>query len=55
MYALFAQLARRLSATPPASGVALRLMETAEARAGYGALQAQELRLAAYAYLRVVR
>jgi hypothetical protein len=30
-------------------------MESAEARAGYSPQQAQELRHAAYAYLRVVR
>jgi len=55
MYALFAQLARLLSVAPAATGVARRLMESAEARAGYSPQQAQELRHAACAYLRVVR
>jgi hypothetical protein len=55
MYTLFTLLARLLSAAPATTGVARRLMESAEARAGYSPQQAQELRHAAYAYLRVVR
>ena len=55
MYALFAQLARFLSQTPAHNGVARRLMESAEARAGTDPRQAQELRVAASAYLSVVR
>jgi hypothetical protein len=58
MYALFAQIARFLPATPaPADGegVAQQLMESAEARAGLNPHQAQELRRAAFAYLSVVR
>ena len=55
MYALFAQLARFLPAAPAQNGVARRLMESAEARAGTDPRQAQELRIAASAYLRVVR
>lgn len=55
MYALIAQLARLLKATPAAPGVARRLMESAEARAGTDPQQAEELRIAASAYLRVVR
>jgi hypothetical protein len=55
MYALFAQLARLLQAAPATPGVARRLMESAEARAGTDPQQAEELRIAASAYLRVVR
>jgi hypothetical protein len=55
MYALFAQIARFLPAAPAQNGVARRLMESAEARAGTDPRQAQELRVAASAYLRVVR
>ncbi|MDP3673011.1 MAG: hypothetical protein Q8R69_25385 [Telluria sp.] len=55
MYALFAQIARLMTAAPAPTGVARRLMESAEARSGYSPQQAQELRRAAYAYLRVVR
>ena len=55
MYALFAQIARFLPAAPVQNGVARRLMESAEARAGTDPRQAQELRVAASAYLRVVR
>jgi hypothetical protein len=55
MYSLLAQLARFLPAAPAQNGVARRLMETAEARAGTDPRQAQELRIAASAYLRVVR
>lgn len=39
----------------PVSGVARHLMEHAEARAGRHPRQAQELRMAACAYLSVVR
>ena len=58
MYALFSLIARFLPAFAPplpTAGVARRLMESAEARAGSNPQQAQELRQAAYAYLRVVR
>lgn len=58
MYALFSQIARFFPAFAPSAstaGVARRLMESAEARAGSSPQQAQELRQAAYAYLRVVR
>ena len=55
MYALFAQIVRLLPQAPAANGVALRLMESAEARAGTDPRQAQELRDAASAYLSVVR
>lgn len=58
MYALFAQLARLLPAFAPAKphgSVARKLLESAEARAGSDPQHAQELRAAAYAYLRVVR
>ena len=58
MYTLFSQIARFLPAfAPPATtgGVARKLLESAEARAGSSPQQAQELRQAAYAYLRVVR
>ena len=55
MYSLFAQIARFVSPAPAPAGVARRLMESAEARAGHSPEQAQELRRAAYAYLRVVR
>jgi hypothetical protein len=58
MYALIAQMARILAlVTPRASqdGIARGLMESAEARAGTDPEQAQELRAAACAYLRVVR
>ena len=58
MYSLFASIAQlfsveRLQAAGP--GVAQRLMESAEARAGSSPQQAQELRCAASAYLSVVR
>ena len=58
MNALFAQFARLLPAATPAAreaGVASQLMESAEARAGLNPRQAQELRVAACAYLSVVR
>jgi len=55
LLALLAQMARLVSVAPVPTGVARRLMESAEARAGYSPQQAQELRRAAYAYLRVVR
>lgn len=55
MYALLAQIARLVSPAPASVGVARRLLESAEARAGHSQEQAQELRRAAVAYLRVVR
>lgn len=55
MYAFLAQFTRLLAAAPAPTGVARRLMESAEARAGLDPQQAQELRCAASAYLRVVR
>ena len=58
MYALLAQIARALalpSSRAAQDGVARGLMESAEARAGLNPQQAQELRTAACAYLRVVR
>lgn len=58
MNALFAPIFRLFSAASPnaqRNGVARQLMESAEARAGYDLQQAQELRSAAYAFLRVVR
>lgn len=55
MYALLAQITRFLPAPPPQNGVAGRLMESAGARAGHNPQQSQELRVAACAYLRVVR
>jgi hypothetical protein len=58
MYAFLAPLGRLFSAVKPATsrnGVAQQLMDRAEARAGLDPQQAQELRDAAYAYLRVVR
>ena len=57
MYTLLAWISR-LSApgTPSATvGIARRLMESAESRAGRHPHQAQQLRAAAYAYLSVVR
>ncbi|MCW5651231.1 MAG: hypothetical protein KIS62_15895 [Ramlibacter sp.] len=66
MYALFAQLTRLrnwnrwtpalgVASSSDAGGVAHRLMESAEARAGINPRQAHELRQAASAYLSVVR
>ena len=61
MYTLFAQiayLARNLSvarAARPQQDVAQQLMESADAYAGTCPHEAQELRAAASAYLRVVR
>jgi hypothetical protein len=58
MYALIAQIARALSLVAPRAsqdGIARGLMESAEARAGTNPEQAQELRAAACAYLRVIR
>lgn len=60
MYALFAQLVRffqsNRNANPSADdGLALHLMERAEASAGLNPRQARELRSAASAYLSVVR
>ena len=59
MYALLAQIVNFIS--QPAlkrarsAGLARHLMEGAEACAGFDARQAQDLRNAAFAYLRVVR
>ncbi|MBG9389119.1 hypothetical protein [Caenimonas aquaedulcis] len=55
MFALFAPLTRLFALRPAVAtaGVARRLMESAGARSD--ARQAEELRSAAYAYLRVVR
>jgi len=55
MYALFTQIARLVSPPPAPAGVARRLLESAGARAGHNPQEAEELRRAAYAYLRVVR
>jgi hypothetical protein len=57
MFALFAPIARLFTAAsgPVSTGVALRLMESAGACAGHDSRHAEELRTAAYAYLRVVR
>ncbi len=58
MYQLISQIARFLPSTAtaaPVHGVAHSLMERAEARAGRNPQQAQELREAARAYLRVIR
>jgi hypothetical protein len=58
MFAFIAQIARVLVPAVPrraADGFARGLMESAEARAGTNPAQAQELRAAACAYLRVVR
>ena len=59
MHALLAHLVSFLSrpASEPArsAGLAGHLMEGAEACAGFDARQAQDLRDAAFAYLRVVR
>jgi hypothetical protein len=55
MYTLLAQIARFMSPAPAPAGVARRLLESAEARAGHSPQQARELRRAAFAYLRVVR
>ena len=59
MNTFIARMARLISfaakAAPVCDGVALNLMERAEARAGRNPYQAQELRSAARAYLSVVR
>jgi hypothetical protein len=58
MVRIFSAIARFLplfNGLPPVSGVARHLMERAEARAGRDPHQAQELRMAASAYLSVVR
>ena len=58
MYRLISRIARLLPAMQPAAfqdDVAHKLMERAEVRAGRHPHQAQELRNAACAYLRVVR
>jgi hypothetical protein len=48
-------LARATSSAQATEGVAQNLMERAEAKAGRSPQQAQELRIAACAYLSVVR
>lgn len=55
MYTLLAQIARLVAPAPAPAGVARRLLESAGSRAGHNPQQAEELRQAAYAYLRVVR
>lgn len=58
MVRIFSAIARLLPLSKgltPVSGVARHLMEHAEARAGRHPHQAQELRMAASAYLSVVR
>lgn len=58
MNRLISSIARFLPAAThqaPVNGVAHQLMERAEARAGRNPQQAQELRIAACAYLSVVR
>ncbi|MBV8619543.1 MAG: hypothetical protein JOY84_11825 [Curvibacter sp.] len=59
MFALIARLLQNLMARGPeqdaSAGIPNGLFETAEARAGTDPVQAQELRCAASAYLRVVR
>ncbi|MES3001628.1 MAG: hypothetical protein V4787_13125 [Pseudomonadota bacterium] len=57
MFALFAPIARLFTEgrTPVSTGVARRLLESAGASAGHDSRHAEELRAAAYAYLRVVR
>ena len=57
MFSLVAQVARlfRFDAVETPSSPAATLMESADSRAGLDAHQAQELRAAASAWLRVVR
>lgn len=57
MYTLFAQIARFLpaGAATEQNGLAHQLMESAEACAGVDPQHAQELRVAACAFLSVVR
>ncbi len=57
MYTLFAQIARFFTPATPAAddGIAQQLMESADLRAGHSKHEAQELRDAAFAYLRVIR
>ncbi len=56
MYALFAQIARFLpTKAVETTGEARHLMESAEARAGHDSHEAQDLRIAACAFLSVVR
>ena len=58
MVRILSNIARFLpfvSGLAPVSGVARQLMECAESRAGRNPQQAQELRIAACAYLSVVR
>ena len=58
MYSLISLIVRFLppmQGVAPVNGVAHNLMERAESRAGRHPRQAQELRNAALAYLRVIR
>lgn len=58
MYVLIAQIFRKVPFTKNKSrkgGIPRSLLESAEARAGFGAVQVNEMRQAAFAYLRVVR
>lgn len=58
MYRLLSQISRFLPTAAgfaPVNGVAHNLMERAEARSGRNPRQAQELRGAALAFLRVIR
>ncbi|WP_161798966.1 hypothetical protein [Caenimonas sp. SL110] len=58
MYSLIAQIFRKIPITKNKSrkgGVPRSLLESAEARAGFGSAQVNEMRQAAFAYLRVVR
>ena len=58
MYRLISQISRFLPTAAgfaPVNGVAHNLMERAEARSGRSPRQAQELRGAALAFLRVIR
>ena len=57
MYTLLTQIARFFSPAqaPAGDGVAYRLMQSADLRAGQNNHEAQELRNAAFAYLSVVR
>lgn len=58
MYALIAQIFRHVpfsGKTSRQGGIPRSLLESAEARAGFGLNQVNEMRQAAFAYLRVVR
>jgi hypothetical protein len=55
MFTLIAQVARFFRSSPAKSNHASTLMEAADSLAGLDARQAQELRAAAGAWLRVVR